>query len=71
MVQLNCENFNAVRTIKGVLHVPRLKINLLSVSKMTKMGLIFTCSQQGCGVYDEDCTVQGQLQITKSNMIGI
>jgi hypothetical protein len=44
----------------------------LSVNRMVEKGLIVTFSYQGCRVYDEeDCTIQGEVQVTGSNFNGI
>jgi hypothetical protein len=69
MVTFNCENFDAVKTIKDVVYVPGLTTNLSSVSKMFKKELIVTFSQQGCGLCDQDgCAIRGEVCVTETNL---
>jgi hypothetical protein len=64
MIKLNYKNSNAITKMKCILYVPGLVTNL-SVSKMVEKGFVVTFVQQGCRVYDEDdCTVQGEVQVT-------
>lgn len=71
-VTIKNQSGNCYKTIRNVMHIPDLSVNLLSVSETVKKGYIITFDSHGCKIYDDDdYIVKGKVQMTGSEIGGI
>ena len=70
--QISCPYSQDIVSIKDVMYVPNLAVNLLSVSRLVNKGLCVTFDPDGCKMYsNKDFSIEGKIVATGTCVNGI